>query len=391
MDEIRSLEDIEIIDSELLGQGYIAQVKRARHRRTGMTYAVKIIDLQRASPEERVALRREVRIQKTLAHQNVVRLIASFERDGRMFIFLELLQKSLFDFINSVRFDESLFLRLFYEVVKAVVYLHSKRIIHRDIKPENVLMTGQLTAKLCDFGFCAQLEEGIRKTKCGTAEYLPPEILKGEAQTDKVDIWCLGVLLYEITHKTTPFKARNFDAMLEMIKRREIAFNSRLNPSIRSIIEGCLNETPSKRPTALQLFNDRLFDQFRPIIRTNSVVNLALKSDNPIKFTPSELTGMHRSGSNVVLSKTESHETRKPKIYKKQLKVSDSESPPSNSSFLTNSFKPVFQDVIDGYYIYPEEDTLSLTPSPSTKSSQNVAFVNAVLPLPSQSLLLKRK
>lgn len=196
-----------------------------------------------------------------------------------MYIFLELLKKSLFEFINTSQFDENLFLRCFYEVVKAIAYMHSKKIVHRDIKPENVLMTETQTVKLCDFGFCASVENEERKTLCGTADYLPPEIMRGELQSDKVDVWCLGVLLYELYHRGTPFPSRSFDQMLEKIRKKEILFNPRVTPPVEKLILKCLQEEPRQRPSAGQLMNDPLFDRFKPIIRTNSVLNLHSKRD----------------------------------------------------------------------------------------------------------------
>ena len=63
-----------------------------------------------------------------------------------------------------------------------------------------------MNAKLCDFGFAARFGLGQRrKTLCGTQEYIPPEILSNKDQTEKVDIWCLGILLYELYHKRSPF------------------------------------------------------------------------------------------------------------------------------------------------------------------------------------------
>ena len=226
--------------------------------------------MDKLSAPEIFAIKREIKIQQTLVHPNIVPLIASFERENHLYIFLECLKNSLFQFAKAARFYEQLFLRFFFEISKAVFYLHSKKIVHRDIKPENVLITDHLTVKLCDFGFCANVGSEIRQTKCGTAEYMPPEILRGEDQTDKVDIWCLGILLFELFHKTTPFKSRNFDEMLVKIRKQEIDFDLKIKPEIRNLICKCLVENPSKRVSALQIINNPLFEQFKPMIRSNS-------------------------------------------------------------------------------------------------------------------------
>lgn len=96
---------------------------------------------------------------------------------------------------------EKLALRFLYQTALALKYLHSQRIIHRDIKPENILLDSDFNVKLCDFGWACYLsEDEQRNSICGTYEYMSPEILHSQSHTEKVDIWCLGILLYEMLH-----------------------------------------------------------------------------------------------------------------------------------------------------------------------------------------------
>lgn len=78
--------------------------------------------------------------------------------------------------------------------------------VHRDIKPENIVMDKNFDCKLCDFGWSCLIEEDEeRTTVCGTYEYMSPEIVYKSSHTSKVDIWCLGMLLYEMLHGDSPF------------------------------------------------------------------------------------------------------------------------------------------------------------------------------------------
>jgi len=99
---------------------------------------------------------------------------------------------------------EELSLRFFYQTARAVQYLHGRNVLHRDIKPENILLDSGFNIKLCDFGSACQLEKDEKRTSiCGTYEYMSPEMVDSplsKGYTAKVDIWCLGVLLYEMLH-----------------------------------------------------------------------------------------------------------------------------------------------------------------------------------------------
>ncbi len=76
-------------------------------------------------------------------------------------------------------------------------------ILHRDLKPENILIS-QGKCKIADFGW-SNVADDFRNTFCGTVEYLAPEMINGTGHNDKLDIWTVGVLLYELLHGKSPF------------------------------------------------------------------------------------------------------------------------------------------------------------------------------------------
>ena len=85
--------------------------------------------------------------------------------------------------------------------------MHERNIIHRDIKPENILLTESLETKLCDFGWsCFYNPREPRRSNSGTHEYNSPEMLLKKPQTKSVDIWMLGLVLYELYFNHLPFK-----------------------------------------------------------------------------------------------------------------------------------------------------------------------------------------
>lgn len=75
--------------------------------------------------------------------------------------------------------------------------MHANQIIHRDIKPENIVLHENII-KLCDFGWSVHRDQKLRSTFCGTPLYVCPEILKGRDYDEQIDIWSLGVMMYEM-------------------------------------------------------------------------------------------------------------------------------------------------------------------------------------------------
>lgn len=84
--------------------------------------------------------------------------------------------------------------------------MHSQNppIVHRDIKPENILCFGA-NFKLADFGSANRVDKILKETVCGTPEYLAPEMILKQGHNEKVDVWCIGILLYELLYGSTPF------------------------------------------------------------------------------------------------------------------------------------------------------------------------------------------
>ena len=215
------------------------------------------------STDEIEALKRELNIQKALKHEHIVKLYNAFESKGFLYIILEYVEKgNLFEYMKANRLNEDDIVSIFGQVTSAINYLHKQKILHRDIKPENILMKERNFAKLCDFGFCAPYgNDVVRQTMCGTTEYLPPEIIGREDQNDKVDIWCLGVLLYEMTHSKTPFEGQNIHMLQFQQKKHAINFKSDINAQLRTIIEKCLEFEPERRPTAEEILNFSIFSR----------------------------------------------------------------------------------------------------------------------------------
>lgn len=201
---LKSLEDIEILGSRELGHGAFSSVKRCRMKRDGKIYALKVIDTSGLGEQDVENIDREIELHRGLRHDSIVRFFDVLREGPMVYILLEYAANScLYYYINtSYGLPEDVALRFFYQIVSAVGYLHDKQVIHRDIKPENILLDEGLNAKLCDFGWATglQVEGEVRYSVCGTYEYMSPEIFYEQSHSTKTDVWCLGILLFEMLH-----------------------------------------------------------------------------------------------------------------------------------------------------------------------------------------------
>ena len=102
---------------------------------------------------------------------------------------------------------EEITCKIIRDIILAVKALHECKLIHRDIKPENILLSDKGVAKLADFGWSNSFDSDnqSRKTFCGTADYLAPEIIKSIDHDECVDLWCIGILIFELLYGRPPF------------------------------------------------------------------------------------------------------------------------------------------------------------------------------------------
>lgn len=248
--------DFESLDNKALGEGAFGEVFRVRHKETQIEYAIKVISKEKVRSANMLQqIRREVRIMYALTHPHIIKLYNHFEDDGNFYLILELAAGGTLwhRMARFGSFDESTAAQYLREVILAVEYLHSRDppVIHRDIKPENLLLDkegrdGRI--KLADFGWSNFFNDSrSRKTYCGTLDYLAPEMIKQQGHGTTLDIWNLGVLLYEMLTGDAPFKASNQQAMFEKILRAKIEFPKSFSPLAKDLVLRLLRAIPDER------------------------------------------------------------------------------------------------------------------------------------------------
>ncbi len=251
--ELRNYERV-TTQKGLLGQGAFGHVFLMRHKPTGRLVALKVVYKRNVISSLR-ALAQEIEIHKRIVHDNIIRLYEFMEGPKCIYIVMEYASMgTLFSYIRlKKRLEEKEAFRLFWQACNAISFLHSHRLMHRDIKPENLLFTDSGTLKLADFGCCTSLA-GERKSFCGTAEYIAPEIIKGLAYDEKADIWSLGVLLYEMLHGRSPFSGKEKDVATKVLQNK-LVFAPEISEDAKSLILSMLSNDPSARPDVAAIFD----------------------------------------------------------------------------------------------------------------------------------------
>jgi serine/threonine protein kinase len=218
-------------------------------------FALKVIDKRKLmiSYGKLDIIYNEISIHSKLAHENIIKLYNVHEDKDNINIIMEYAENgNLYELISKEKngLTESKAFDYFIQVVNAVYYLHNNNIIHRDIKPENILIGNDNKIKLCDFGWAKELTLENRSTFCGTVEYMAPEIVGSENYDYSVDIWSLGILLYELLYGHSPFKASNTKNVILNIKTHELTYddkNKLISKSCKDLIQKLLDSNPQKR------------------------------------------------------------------------------------------------------------------------------------------------
>lgn len=125
------------------------------------------------------------------------------------------------------------------QLVRALHYLHSHRVIHRDMKPQNVLVGAGGVVKLCDFGFARAMSTNtmVLTSIKGTPLYMAPELVQEQPYDHSADLWSLGVILYELHVGQPPFYTNSIYSLIHHIVRDPVRLPTGISPEFRSFLK----------------------------------------------------------------------------------------------------------------------------------------------------------
>jgi serine/threonine-protein kinase len=222
---------------EELGRGAMGVVYRARDPLIGRLVALKTITTGLAEqPEMLERFYREAQAAGGLAHPNIVTIYDLGEEQKTPYIAMEFLEGISLEKIIEENHPLPLSQKVGYivQVCRALDYAHKRGVVHRDIKPANIVVTGDGTIKVVDFGIARLVDTSRSQTGLliGTVNYMSPEQVRGERVDGRSDIFSVGVMFYELLSGQRPFTGANFTAVMLAIISQEHKPVTSLAPSV---------------------------------------------------------------------------------------------------------------------------------------------------------------
>jgi len=255
------------IKGRLLGKGGFAKCYEFINQETEHSSAAKVIPKKSlVKSRAKQKLISEIKIHKSLHHVNIVEFEHYFEDSENVYLLIEICHnQTLNELLKRRKKLTELEVQCYaHQIIKALQYLHSHRVIHRDLKLGNLFISEKMEIKVGDFGLATKLEfDGERKrTVCGTPNYIAPEILEGKTgHSFEVDVWSLGVIMYTLIIGKPPFETNNVKETYKRIKMGNYSFpeNAVISEPAKDLIQSILVLDPHKRPKLDDVLNHDFF------------------------------------------------------------------------------------------------------------------------------------
>jgi Tol biopolymer transport system component len=252
-----------------LGAGGMGEVYRARDTRLGRDVALKILPESFARDTDRLhRFEQEARAVAALNHPNILAIFDTGQNNGSPFLVSELLEgETLRTVLDRGAMPQRKTIDYGVQIAQGLAAAHEKGIVHRDLKPENIFVTKDARIKILDFGLAklaqkasaAGADDGVTLTSShtaagvvmGTASYMAPEQVRGEAADPRTDIFAFGAVLYEMLSGKRAFRrdtpAETMTAVLKEDPPELPDPEHRISPALDRIVRRCLEKNAEQR------------------------------------------------------------------------------------------------------------------------------------------------
>lgn len=212
-------------------------------------------------------MKKELEIQWRLRHPHIIRLHGYFYDEKSIYVVLEYAQYgNLYQRLKKDKFfAEDKARHIVKQIVSALIYMQERNVIHRDIKPENILIMDleKMHVKLCDFGWSTHTIDERRMTFCGTVDYVAPELIYQEPYDEKIDVWAVGILAFELLTGAAPFTGQSerdtYSNITNLDLQANEVFKERVGPIAKDFISRILMTDPKARMSLQEMLTHEWF------------------------------------------------------------------------------------------------------------------------------------
>ena len=235
-----------------IGKGTFSEVRLGIHKNSGKKVAIKILDKTKMiEKEDLVRIVREIQMLSEMDNENVIKIYQIFEDEKNFLIIMEYCEGGeLFNYIvKKQKIPENEASYFFYQIIKGIEYIHSKKIAHRDLKPENLLLDKNNKIKIIDFGL-SNYFDGTKKlsTPCGSPCYASPEMVSGKKYNGfYIDVWAIGIVLFAMLCGYLPFEDEKNEILFKQILSAKIDYPDHLSDLSKDMLQKIIVVDPDKR------------------------------------------------------------------------------------------------------------------------------------------------
>ncbi|BAO37892.1 Cell cycle serine/threonine-protein kinase cdc5/MSD2 [Kluyveromyces marxianus] len=297
-----------------LGEGGFARCFQMKDDKGKIFAAKTVAKLSIKSEKTRRKLLSEIQIHKSMKHPNIVQFTDCFEDDTNVYILLEICPNgSVMELLRQRKHLTEPEVRFcMIQIIGAIRYMHSRRVIHRDLKLGNIFFDKDNNLKIGDFGLAAVLanDKERKYTICGTPNYIAPEVLTGKhtGHSYEVDIWSIGVMLYALLFGKPPFQAKEVETIYERIKCRDFSFpaDKPVSSDAKNLISHILQLNPAARPSLYEITDSVWFrNTFPPKLPAN--ISKETPNFDHLSFNESLVNLKHCMLNSGLLKSTQPH------------------------------------------------------------------------------------